>query len=252
MQAWTKPGPTSIEGEHLQRALRQPLAAALSGAASGNLDPVDGLVRDGEMGGGARAQVSVPGDLLEPRARGALPQRLSRAGAAIGYEALPSGQLGWASPVYVADTDERAARKPRKASRRCSTTSSRCRSRCSLPPGYMSLPSMKNTTRMRKALGAQKRLTLEELADSGTVVVGSPEDGARPARSKLRDETQAGKLITMLQFGTLSDELTKRNMEMFTSEVMPHLETECSRKATDRLELRHWLDRLTLHRRNRG
>jgi hypothetical protein len=27
----------------------------------------------------------------------------------------------------------------------------------------------------------------------------------------------------MLQFGTLSDELTKRNMEMFASEVMPHL-----------------------------
>jgi hypothetical protein len=41
--------------------------------------------------------------------------------------------------------------------------------------------------------------------------------------SRLRDETGAGKLITMLQFGTLSDELTKRNMEMFASEVMPHL-----------------------------
>jgi hypothetical protein len=27
----------------------------------------------------------------------------------------------------------------------------------------------------------------------------------------------------MLQFGTLSDELTRRNMEMFASEVMPHL-----------------------------
>ena len=27
----------------------------------------------------------------------------------------------------------------------------------------------------------------------------------------------------MLQFGVLNDELTKRNMEMFASEVMPHL-----------------------------
>ena len=75
---------------------------------------------------------------------------------------------------------------------------------------------------MRKALGAQKRLTLDELADSGTVVVGSPKT-VRDQLSKLRDETRAGKLITMLQFGTLSDELTKRNMEMFASEVMPHL-----------------------------
>jgi hypothetical protein len=27
----------------------------------------------------------------------------------------------------------------------------------------------------------------------------------------------------MLQFGVMSDELTRRNMEMFASEVMPHL-----------------------------
>ena len=74
-----------------------------------------------------------------------------------------------------------------------------------LPPGYMSLPSMKNTMRMRKALGAQKRLTIEELAESGTVVVGSPKT-VRDQLSRLRDETGAGKLITMLQFGTLSDE----------------------------------------------
>jgi alkanesulfonate monooxygenase SsuD/methylene tetrahydromethanopterin reductase-like flavin-dependent oxidoreductase (luciferase family) len=76
--------------------------------------------------------------------------------------------------------------------------------------------------RMRKALGAQKRLTMEELIESGVVVVGSPKT-VRDQLSALRDATQAGKLITMLQFGTLSDELTKRNMETFASEVMPHL-----------------------------
>jgi alkanesulfonate monooxygenase SsuD/methylene tetrahydromethanopterin reductase-like flavin-dependent oxidoreductase (luciferase family) len=86
----------------------------------------------------------------------------------------------------------------------------------------MSLPSMKNTMRMRKALGAQRRLTMEELMENGTVVVGSPKT-VRDQLAKLRDETRAGKLVTMLQFGTLSDELTKRNMETFASEVMPHL-----------------------------
>ena len=50
-----------------------------------------------------------------------------------GYEASPS-QLGWASPVYVADTDERARKEAGPASRRCSTTSSRCRSRCCCRP----------------------------------------------------------------------------------------------------------------------
>ena len=51
-----------------------------------------------------------------------------------------------------------------------------------LPPGYTSLQSMKNTVRMRKALGAQKRLSIDELTDSGTVVLSSPRACAtRPA-----------------------------------------------------------------------
>jgi alkanesulfonate monooxygenase SsuD/methylene tetrahydromethanopterin reductase-like flavin-dependent oxidoreductase (luciferase family) len=53
-------------------------------------------------------------------------------------------------------------------------------------------------------------------------VVGSPKT-VRDELSRLRDATGAGKLITMLQFGTLSDELTRRNMEMFAAEVMPRL-----------------------------
>jgi alkanesulfonate monooxygenase SsuD/methylene tetrahydromethanopterin reductase-like flavin-dependent oxidoreductase (luciferase family) len=86
----------------------------------------------------------------------------------------------------------------------------------------MSLQSMKSTMRMRKALGAQKRLSIDELMASGTVVVGSPRT-VRDQLARLRDETNAGKLVTMLQFGVLPDDLTKRNMEMFASEVMPHL-----------------------------
>jgi hypothetical protein len=29
--------------------------------------------------------------------------------------------------------------------------------------------------------------------------------------------------VALLQFGILSDELTRRNMDMFAAEVMPHL-----------------------------
>ncbi len=131
-------------------------------------------------------------------------------------------QLGWASPVYVADTDERAREEAKAGIETLFNDFLAVPFQMLLPPGYMSLPSMKNTMRMRKALGAQKRLTVEELIESGTVVVGSPKT-VRDQLSKLRDETGAGKLITMLQFGVLSDELTQRNMEMFASEVMPHL-----------------------------
>jgi alkanesulfonate monooxygenase SsuD/methylene tetrahydromethanopterin reductase-like flavin-dependent oxidoreductase (luciferase family) len=54
------------------------------------------------------------------------------------------------------------------------------------------------------------------------VVVGSPKT-VRDELARLRDATGAGKLIVMLQFGVLPDELTRRNMDMFAAEVMPHL-----------------------------
>ena len=68
--------------------------------------------------------------------------------------------------------------------------------------------------------------------ESGTVVVGSPRT-VRDQLARLRDATSAGKLVTMLQFGVLSDELTRRNMEMFRSEVMPHLRDWCTRSGLD-------------------
>jgi len=63
---------------------------------------------------------------------------------------------------------------------------------------------------------------MEELVENGTAVVGSPRT-VRGQVERLRDATGANNLITMLQVGTLSDELTRRNMEMFAAEVMPHL-----------------------------
>ena len=39
----------------------------------------------------------------------------------------------------------------------------------------------------------------------------------------MRERTGFGILVALLQFGILSDELTRRNMDMFAAEVMPHL-----------------------------
>ena len=138
-----------------------------------------------------------------------------------GYEAAPS-QVGWASPVYVADTDARARAEAKAPIETLFNDFLAVPFQMLLPPGYTSLPSLKNTMRLRKALGARQKHTAEELIANGTVVAGSPQT-VRDELSKLRDATRANKLAVMLQFGVMSDELTKRNMEMFASEVMPHL-----------------------------
>jgi alkanesulfonate monooxygenase SsuD/methylene tetrahydromethanopterin reductase-like flavin-dependent oxidoreductase (luciferase family) len=92
-----------------------------------------------------------------------------------------------------------------------------------LPPGYMSISSMKATVKMRKALGSRPRThTIDSLIDSGTVIAGTPKT-VREKIEKVRDQTGVDNLVAMLQFGVMSDELALRNMELFATEVMPHL-----------------------------
>lgn len=138
-----------------------------------------------------------------------------------GYEASPD-QIGWASPIYVADTDERARAEAKAGIESLFNDFLVVPWEMLLPPGYMSLPSMKNTIKMRKSLGSNAKHTLETLMDVGTVFVGSPRT-VREQIARQRDATGANNLVAMLQFGVLSDELTKRNMEMFAAEVIPHL-----------------------------
>jgi alkanesulfonate monooxygenase SsuD/methylene tetrahydromethanopterin reductase-like flavin-dependent oxidoreductase (luciferase family) len=66
------------------------------------------------------------------------------------------------------------------------------------------------------------RQTVDSLIGSGTAIIGSPKT-VRDAIARVRDATGLKRLVTMLQFGVLPDDLARRNMEMFASEVMPHL-----------------------------
>jgi hypothetical protein len=81
--------------------------------------------------------------------------------------------------------------------------------------------SMKNFIANRAALRGL-RMTAEALIDSGTALIGSPKT-VLAGIERMRERTGFNILVTLLQFGILNDELTKRNMEMFASEVMPHL-----------------------------
>ena len=141
---------------------------------------------------------------------------------AYGYEAS-GDQLGWAAPIYVAETDERAKAEAKAGIESLFNDYLHNPWEMLLPPGYMSLPSMKNTMKMRKALGTRARnQTIDELIASGTVVVGSPRT-VRERIEQMRERTGLNIVVAMLQFGVLTNELTQRNMELFASEVMPHL-----------------------------
>src|SRR5438128_10060926 len=94
---------------------------------------------------------------------------------AFGYEASGE-QLGWAAPIYVADTDERARAEAKAGIESLFNEYLHNPWEMLLPPGYMSLSSMKNTMKMRKALGSRPRdQTIDELMAGGTALIGSPQ-----------------------------------------------------------------------------
>ena len=174
VQAWTRPGPFAFEGEHYNLRYVNLWPRPYQTPHPPIWIPSMGSSETIKWAADAGAQVSVPGDVQRPRSGGALSQPLSRAGPAIRLR-VPRRASSAGPRRSMSPTPTRAPRKrPGPAWSRCSTTSCAVPFQMLLPPGYTSLSSMKNTMRMRKQLGAQKRHSLEELMESGTVVVGSP------------------------------------------------------------------------------
>ncbi len=140
-----------------------------------------------------------------------------------GYEASPD-QLGWASPVYVADTDERAREEAKAGVETLFNDFLAVPFQMLLPPGYMSLPSMKNTMRMRKALGAHeaphRRRADRERHRGGRLAHARCATSSRGCATRPAPASSS----PCCSSACCSDELTRRNMEMFASEVMPHLQ----------------------------
>ncbi len=139
-----------------------------------------------------------------------------------GYTAS-GDQLGWAVPVYVADTDERARKEAKAGLESLFNNFLPMPWEMLLPPGYTSNASLKVTMKMRPSLGSRPRnQTIDELIANGTAVIGSPQT-VREKIERMREQTGFEILVTLPQFGVMPDALALRNMELFASEVMPKL-----------------------------
>ena len=222
VQAWTKPGPTSFEGEHYnfryvniwptpyQRP--HPPVWIPSQGSSETISWASAPERKYPFMVTFSAQDLVVRYL----------QMYREQARKWGYEPA-GGQMGFASPIYVAETEERAIEEARAGVETLFNDYLYNPWELLLPPGYMSLESAKRTMKMRSAIGTRPRQhTLESLMENGTVLVGTPAQ-VRERIERTRDATGAEHVIAMLQFGVLPDDLAKRNMEMFASEVMPKL-----------------------------
>jgi len=137
-----------------------------------------------------------------------------------GYQHHPR-QLGWATPLYVSDTDE-------KAMQECSPHYDFFRNEflskipleMVMPPGYASPQSAKGIVVAKMA--AHGKIDVRRANELGMMTCGSPKTVAEKLIA-YQKEIGFGNFLAMMQFGTLPAHLTKRSMELFAAEVMPRL-----------------------------
>jgi alkanesulfonate monooxygenase SsuD/methylene tetrahydromethanopterin reductase-like flavin-dependent oxidoreductase (luciferase family) len=138
-----------------------------------------------------------------------------------GYEAS-SDQIGWAAPVYVADSDEQAIEEARGPIEYLFNKTLRMPPNMFFPPGYTSAPSMRQVTSGKRAIMGAGR-NVENLNAQGVIIVGSP-DTVRRRIAEAHHELGFSTFMTLLQFGSLSHDMTIRNTELFAREVLPALQ----------------------------
>ena len=134
-----------------------------------------------------------------------------------GYEAVAS-QVGWAAPIYVGETHEKAVEEARPHMEAFFNKFLRMPPEMLLPPGYLTLRSYKNV--MKHKSGLSKVRSLEELMETGIVVVGSP-DTVRERLSYCHSEAGIGTFLGMFQVASMPHDMTVASMKRFSDHVLP-------------------------------
>ena len=221
LQAWSRPGPFAFEGKyyHFQyvntwpRPVQQPHPPVWI-PSQGSRETIEWASHPSRKY--TYLQTFSPVDQLA-RFMAMYQQQAQK----YGYQASPQ-QLGWATPVYVSDSDESALREARPHIEAFYNKFLRMPVEMLLPPGYLSLTSMAAVTDKIRSGPAAGGYTIEDLSAKGMIICGGPDSVVRQLET-YQKQVGFGKLIAMTQFGTLPDDLTVKSMELFAREVMPRL-----------------------------
>jgi alkanesulfonate monooxygenase SsuD/methylene tetrahydromethanopterin reductase-like flavin-dependent oxidoreductase (luciferase family) len=81
---------------------------------------------------------------------------------------------------------------------------------------------------MRQIVSAKSSImtakkTIEQLVEQGVAIVGSP-DTVRKRITDFHRQLGFSNFVTLLHFGTLSRELTEKNIRRFASDVLPGIQ----------------------------
>jgi len=220
LKAWTEPGPFEFIGKHYQiryvnswpRPLQQPHPEIWIPGV-GSLETMEFVARH------RYAYMGIPYfhiDVFERTFR-----MFRQACEGEGYQADPL-QMGWLEPIYVAETDQEARRDYEEhffyfVKRLLPGINIQ-------PPGYTSLRSYESILKGINTFAINLQ-SWDEVVQGQYAIVGSPDT----VFEKLVDNLHrlgTGNLLGLFQLGTLPADKTRRNLELFASEVMPRLRKE--------------------------
>ncbi len=143
-----------------------------------------------------------------------------------GYEAR-SEQIGWAAPVFVANTDREARDLAQPHIESLFNKFLNLTFEMMFPPGYLSFDSaLRMATHKKQIMGSQ---TVDSLIEHGVIICGSPET-VRGKISEAHHLLGFQSFLALLQFGTLPRDLTERNIRLFSTEVAPALQALTDRE----------------------
>ena len=220
VQAWTRPGPFSFTGRHYNleyvnlwpRPFQNP-HPPIWVPSQGSKETIDWAALPEHRY--TYLQTFSPAAVVEKYL-----QAYRDTAQGYGYEAADS-QLGWAVPIYVSDTDEQARKEAKVHFELFRNRLLKMPIEMLLPPGYTSRDSLKNLMKAKATLSQD--LTIDKAIEMGMFVCGT----ANTVRQMLEDhwsKMHFDNLLTMMHFGSLPQDLTKRSMETFAKDVLPHIQ----------------------------
>jgi alkanesulfonate monooxygenase SsuD/methylene tetrahydromethanopterin reductase-like flavin-dependent oxidoreductase (luciferase family) len=222
VQAWTRPGPFAFEGRFYHfdyvnlwpRPYQQP-HPPIWAPSTGSVETIEWAAHPSRKYTYLQAYSPTQSVVRYLNHYRECAQRM------YGYRAS-SDQIGWSTPVYISDTDQKARDEAKPHIECLFNRLLRLPFEMLFPPGYLSAKSLKNMRSHKRSVSGQEH-TVDSLIEQGIIVCGSP-DTVRRHFTDTHRLLGFQNLLCLLQFGTLPRDLTERNIRLFAREVMPALQ----------------------------
>jgi alkanesulfonate monooxygenase SsuD/methylene tetrahydromethanopterin reductase-like flavin-dependent oxidoreductase (luciferase family) len=222
VQAWTRPGPFAFEGKHFHfeyvnvwpRPYQKPHPPIWC-PSLGSTETIEWAAHP------SRKYVYMQNYSPVASVARYLNMYRDTAQRLYGYTAS-SDQIGWAAPVYVAETDEKARAEAAPHIETLFNRLLRLPFEMLFPPGYLTANSLKSMRSHKRSVTGQEH-TVDTLIEQGIILCGSPDT----VRKKLMDAHRLlgfQNFLGLLQFATLPRDLTENNIRLFAREVLPALQ----------------------------